>query len=150
MVDRWKKCFVVGYKAAEKVFGVIWPSENPKLPDTAGVLGRLDVCFKAEDPSFFADRVFAAYEARMHAESQMRLNLYIDCMPTEDLCQLDSEQVNRIMSSAMSASQLHQNTVDTSQLLNEVVGPLQLFSHGSLVYLFSPWSFISIFSWVLL
>ena len=50
----------------------------------------------------------------------MRYNLYIDCMPTEDLCQLDSEQVNRIMSSAMSASQLHQNTVDTSQLLNEV------------------------------
>jgi len=83
-------------------------------------LQRLDICFKAEDPGFFADRVFAAYEARMHAESQMRYNLYIDCMPTEDLCQLDSEQVNRIMSSAMSACQLHQNTVDTSQLLNEV------------------------------
>jgi dynein heavy chain len=102
------------------VFEVTWPSENRLLPDSAGTLQRLDICFKAEDPSFFADRIYAAYEARMQAESMMRYNLYIDCMPTEDLCQLDSEQVNRIMSSAMSASQLHQNTVDTSQLLNEV------------------------------
>lgn len=41
-------------------------------------------------------------------------------MPTDELSQLDSEQVNRILASAINTKSLQQNALDTTSLLNEV------------------------------
>ena len=54
------------------------------------------------------------------AESLLRYNLYIDCMPTDDTPHLDSEQVNRVLSSAMNTQSLARGSIDTGQLLSEV------------------------------
>ena len=64
-------------------------------PGTSTV-SRLAICFDAEDPQNFADRVAACISARKLAESSIRYNLYIDCMPSDELGQLDAEQVSRL------------------------------------------------------
>ena len=61
-----------------------------------------------------------AYKSRSKAESLIRYNLYVDCMPTDEVGQLDSEQISRVLGSALSTPDLRQNELDTSQLLNEV------------------------------
>ena len=54
---------------------------------------RVMVCFLAEDPFVFARRHADAHRGRARAESLLRYNLYIDCMPTEDVPPLPAEQV---------------------------------------------------------
>jgi len=54
------------------------------------------------------------------AEALIRYNLYIDCMPTDGVAQLDSEQINRIVSRALNTLSLKRNEFDTNQLLAEV------------------------------
>jgi dynein heavy chain len=70
--------------------------------DAAGVAGaaplrrwlpRVCVCFGAEDPAVYARRYVAAQVARARAEMVLRYNLALDCMPTEGLPQLTTEQV---------------------------------------------------------
>lgn len=46
---------------------------------------RIRLMFLAEDPKKFADRVAAAYFMRRRVESELRYNLYIDCMPTDGI-----------------------------------------------------------------
>jgi len=54
---------------------------------------RVGLCFSAEDPFVFARRHVDAHANRARAESLLRYNLYIDCMPTEDIPPLSTEQV---------------------------------------------------------
>jgi hypothetical protein len=50
--------------------------------------------------------------------SLLHLNLYVDCMPVDNLKPLDSEQVNRILAHALNIDVLRQNqSLDTSSLL---------------------------------
>ena len=58
--------------------------------------------------------------SRKLAESCIRYNLYIDCMPAEELGGLAAEQVNRVLSRAMSTNAMKENEYDTSTLLNEI------------------------------
>jgi dynein heavy chain len=57
---------------------------------------RLQICFDAEDPRIFARRVKAAQTAAGNAETMIRYNLYVDCMPMDDVGSLNSEQIRRV------------------------------------------------------
>lgn len=54
---------------------------------------RIAVCFGAEDPALYAKRYAAAHAARGAAEALMSYELALDCMPTEGMPQLTTEQV---------------------------------------------------------
>eukprot|EP00947_MAST-08B_sp_MAST-8B-sp1_P002409 g2409.t1 len=111
---KWKRCTVTGIEG-----NGLW---RARWADTGEVslLSRTDVCFDAEDPFVFAQRVGAAHRARIDAEAVIRFNLYVDSMPTDEVGKLDSEQVNRVLALALSTNALKMNEFDTSQLLNEV------------------------------
>ena len=65
----------------------------------------------------FADRVANALSARKVAESIIRYNLYVDCMPTDDVGDLDAEQVNRIIKNSLEPKVLQDQDHDTSNLI---------------------------------
>jgi hypothetical protein len=67
--------------------------QHAATDETALWVSRVDLCFTAEDPFVFARRHVDAHANRGHAESLLRYNLYIDCMPTEDIPPLSTEQV---------------------------------------------------------
>jgi hypothetical protein len=96
------------------VFTVLFPSGDVEQRT------RLQVCFNAEVPQKFVNRLVFAHAAREMAESLIRYNLYIDCMPTDGVAQLDSEQINRIVSKALNTLMLKRNEFDTNQLLAEI------------------------------
>jgi len=81
---------------------------------------RIHLCFQAENPFLFAQRVAAAHQLRREFESQIRYALYVDNMPTDELSPLDTEQVNRILVLALNTKKLKQNALDTTSLLSEV------------------------------
>lgn len=59
------------------------------------LLPRIYVMFCAEDPQLFCERVKAAVELRTLMQNYMRYHLYVDCMPTSFLAQMDIEQVSK-------------------------------------------------------
>ena len=58
---------------------------------------RIQLCFLAEDPRIFADRVAKAYHDRKRTEAELRSVLFIDCMPTDGIGKLDDERVKRMV-----------------------------------------------------
>ena len=62
--------------------------------------------FNAEDPRIFAQRVAQAHQERIYADSQIRYNFFIDNMPNQELPELDSEQVSRILHMATASRYL--------------------------------------------
>ena len=62
---------------------------------------RINLLFDSEDPRIFAQRVAKAHRDRMYADSQIRYNFILSFMPTDELQELDSEQINRINSMAL-------------------------------------------------
>jgi hypothetical protein len=66
------------------------------LYDRVLELHRLFVCFTVEDPEKFAERVSRAHSSRYQSELTIRCQLYVDCMPTDGLWDLEQD----IMSSA--------------------------------------------------
>lgn len=111
----WKRCTAVAWKEEDEKFVCEFEDGTP-----TALVARLDLCFKAEDPFNFARRVASAHQSRREAEALLRYNLYVDCMPTDDTPQLNTEQVNRVLSSALNAPELKQPGVDVSGLLDEV------------------------------
>ena len=78
-------------------------------------VSRLSLQFFAEDPRIFADRIASAVNKRAAAERRLRYNLYVDCMPTDEMQPLDEEQVARIVNSAMNTEALLVADLDTEQ-----------------------------------
>ena len=81
---------------------------------------RLQICFDSEDPANYVQRVAAAQKAASNATSMIHYNLYIDCMPTDDVGSLTSEQLRRIVNGAMNAGSLRGADLDTSLLVSEI------------------------------
>ena len=107
---------VLEYDDTSGKFTVEWESSGAKHQ-----LSRLDVCFSAEDPVQFADRVAAAYAGRRRTMDTIRYNLYVDCMPTDDIPALDSDQLNRVLGLAFRTKQLGgKEALDTRSLISEV------------------------------
>lgn len=83
---------------------------------------RMFICFDAEDPSKYAQRLAAAYRGRADAERTLRLSLLVDCMPYGDVPQLSVEQINRMLNYALNnkALKTQMKLMDTSMLISEI------------------------------
>lgn len=57
-------------------------------------LPRLFVCFTVEDPLKFAQRVAKAHSSRYQSELSIRCQLYVDCMPTDGLFDLEQDTLS--------------------------------------------------------
>lgn len=110
----WHACVVIRYNEKAETFDVCFPSGDVERRT------RIQLCFDAEDPQKFVNRLVFCHAAREMAEALIRYNLYVDCMPTDGVAQLDSEQINRIVSRALNTIALKRNEFDTNQLLSEV------------------------------
>lgn len=119
----WKACRVIAGNAKANQFEVQWyvePGRNMFIVEevTGVTLERLFICFDAEDPVAYCNRLLHAVRRKKAISASIALNLYVDCMPVDNLKPLDSEQVNRILSHALNIESLRQHqTLDTSSLL---------------------------------
>ncbi|KAH9113497.1 hypothetical protein AeMF1_012304 [Aphanomyces euteiches] len=112
---RWIDGHVIGYNASRAMFLVRSGNQEDFQ------LHRIDICFKAEDPIQFVERVAAAHRARLIAQSEIRKNIYIDCMPSDDLHKLGTENVNKILKLASVPFGAKGVSVpETSRLVSEV------------------------------
>ena len=112
----WHPCRVVAYDSDAAMYTVAWQNDDASVE----LRSRLQLCFDAEDPVRFVNRLVFAHSARSMAEALIRYNLYVDCMPLDGVAQLDSEQVNRIVGRALNTLALKRNEFDTNQLLGEI------------------------------
>lgn len=84
---------VLSYNPNSNLYEIKWASDG-----TVEMLHRIYFCFDAEDPRKYADRIANAFQSRMHADSIIRYQFYIDNMPIHnaDLPELDQEQKKRL------------------------------------------------------
>lgn len=74
------------------------------LLDSQYWIPRIQLLFLAEDPVIFAERVAKAYKERNDAESAIRYNLYLDCMPVNGLVEMDPKTLDNITHLAFDTS----------------------------------------------
>ncbi|KAH8098241.1 dynein light chain binding protein [Aureococcus anophagefferens] len=120
----WRRGKVVSYDAAAERFGVAWDPDEGAAPETEPVeptpVHRMHICFVAEDPFVFVERVTDAHARRRDAEAVLLHNLYVDCMPTEGTKPLDSELCGRILALAINTKALRRTALETSRVIAEV------------------------------
>ncbi|KAL8563601.1 hypothetical protein ACOMHN_019339 [Nucella lapillus] len=75
------------------------------LPEEAWI-PRIRLRFLSEDPWQFSKRVAEAYESRKACEAGLRYNLYVDCMPTDDIEDVDEESYAKMEHWAITTSGL--------------------------------------------
>ena len=112
-VGDWVSCVVKSYDATKRLYEI-------ELNGGVEFRTRLDICFAVENPFTFADRLIAAHRSRNIADSLIRYNLYVDCMPTDDVGHLDEEQISRIVTSALHTKTLKTKDHDAAKLLKEI------------------------------
>ena len=81
---------------------------------------RIRLCFRAEDPFVFRDRVVAAHAVREEAEAAVRHALFIECMPTEELPPIEKERISRVLGLALNTERLKELQLHASSLIAEV------------------------------
>lgn len=124
----WKPCTIVG--ASDGLFYVRFYNEDQKIKPheqsfepsnyISEQLDRLFICFDAEDPEIYCAHLLNAMNRKSETASSVALNLYVDCMPMDGLKELNSEQISRIIDSAVNMDTLRQNTfLDTNALLQQ-------------------------------
>jgi len=102
-------------------------------------LHRLYVCFVAEDPVNFADRLADAHKRRRVASDEIIRQIYADCMPREEMKQLDSEQIGRIADCALATRNFKGRSIDTKPIFVEINTVFMrtmnsiIFSHKAIV-----------------
>jgi len=103
---------------------VLWKVSFPESEAGAGPqeasLHRLYICFVAEDPVSFADRLADAHSRRQKANNEIIKQIYADCMPREEIKQLEAEQISRISAQAMKTRPFKNAVVDTKPILSEI------------------------------
>lgn len=70
---------------------------------------RIRLCFAAEDPVNFAERVGFVYRSRENTEALLRYNLYVDAMPMEGVGELDQASLRRMTEWAKGAPPLNKD-----------------------------------------
>ena len=63
---------------------------------------RIRLTFLCESPWLFAKRVAEAFESRKACEAGLRYNLYVDCMPTHGIENVDEDSFKKMTHWAMS------------------------------------------------
>ena len=89
-VCSWQDCVVVDYAESKNQYLIV---PDPSQPTQTRWVPRINLYFRAEDPFLFARRFAEAHESCLRAEALLRYSLYVDCMPTDDIAPLASEQV---------------------------------------------------------
>ena len=132
----WRSCLVLESDTVNNKFRVFFCNDEflegahdgtgsssnyrVKPEELSDPLDPIWICFDAEDPALYCKRVVKAVELRKRTAATVALNLYVDCMPVDNLKPLDSEQVNRILENAINMDRLRQNSMlDTSSLLQQ-------------------------------
>jgi dynein heavy chain len=92
------------------------------VTDSSSTMHRIYICFDAEDPRMYAERLITAYRSRRETEAALLENLLIDSMPHSDMPQLPVEQINRMLNYALNSKALktQMKLMDTSMLVSEV------------------------------
>lgn len=106
---------IYSYNYDKEVYEGVWDGTTDQC-----ALTRINLLFDAEDPRIFAERVAKAHKEREYADSLIRYNYFIDNMPVQELPELDSEQVSRIIYMVTNNRFLRPRNPDTSAILNEV------------------------------
>jgi dynein heavy chain len=104
---------------AQQQHGRGLPSPTSSSSSVPFWVPRLQLCFAAEDPCIYAKRFAAAHASFAGAEVQLAYELCIDSMPVDDVPQLSTEQVNRVLTFALNSKKLKDRLMDTSGLINE-------------------------------
>jgi hypothetical protein len=112
---QWLEARMIGYDWETQLYKIRFEGGEGNVD----YLTRLEVYFLAEDPTHFSHRVVAAHRMRDLAEKRLRYSLYIDCMPTDDMTPLNSEQINRMLNSALCTDKLRNSNLDTTGLIEE-------------------------------
>jgi dynein heavy chain, axonemal len=76
--------------------GLMRTGEYMNVP-TQYWIPRIQVMFKAENPNVVARRIAEAHKRRALTEALLRYNLYVDCMPTDGLGELDPSSMKRMI-----------------------------------------------------
>ena len=127
-VIEWRICKIVGASDGlfdvqfcdEKSKGKIHEHKSDPVPIISERLDRLFICFDAEDPENYCVHLLDAMRRKSETASSVALNLYVDCMPMDGLKELNSEQISRILESAVNTDSLRQNPfLDTNALLQQ-------------------------------
>jgi dynein heavy chain, axonemal len=92
------------------------------VAESSATMHRIYVCFDAEDPRTYAERLITAYRSRRDTEVALLEGLLIDSMPHSDMPQLPVEQINRMLNYALNSKALktQMKLMDTSMLVSEV------------------------------
>ncbi|CAM9197863.1 unnamed protein product, partial [Phaeothamnion confervicola] len=117
---RWRDCLVTGRDATTGLWEVRWSEGPSKERELQTAKHRVHICFRAEDPFNFADRVAAAHRRRAAAERALLHNLYVDCMPAEGTPELSGEEMGRIIALCMQSRAVDQAAADEDALMDEV------------------------------
>eukprot|EP00741_Cyanophora_paradoxa_P002452 tig00000076_g2377.t1 len=113
--SRWISCRMLDVNIEKNTYLVEWADTKDQI-----FVHRINLCFDAEDPFNFANRVASAHRARSQAEADLRYHLFIDGMPTDEIPQLSTEQTNRILASALNTKKLKEKPSVENDLLKEV------------------------------
>ena len=112
----WKAVLIEAWDDERAVYTGQWDMTGEYVE-----LTRINLLFCSEDPRIFAQRVAQAHQERIYADSQIRYNFFIDNMPSEELSELDPEQISRIISMATASRYLKsRQNVDTTAIMFEV------------------------------
>jgi dynein heavy chain len=125
----WRHCTVMGGDLSSGTFSVVYDKVASLKPGSkvstnnevlSATLEVIYVCFDAEDPELYCQRVLEAVQLKQRVSDAIAMNLYVDCMPVDNLKPLDSEQVHRILGNAINTEKLRHNPLlDTSSLLQQ-------------------------------
>ncbi|XP_025097584.1 dynein heavy chain 1, axonemal-like [Pomacea canaliculata] len=96
--------------------GVIKRGNIPLLPCQTWV-PRIQLHFRAEDPRAFARRVANAYMARLDCETELRYHLCIDCMPMDDVVELERSSFERMKNFVLTTPRIIQKKGLTEKFL---------------------------------
>jgi len=110
----WVECQMLNHDPDQNVYEIRWNDTLKRV-----WVHRVTLMFLAEDPENFVERYCGAYNARHMAEKKLQYSLYVDCMPTDEMKPLNSEQVHRIRSSAFNTDALRSSNLDETGLIEE-------------------------------
>lgn len=136
LTGQWAPCKAIAYNPDAETFLVVWDASNDqsevRCESCRGELGsptndglrwqlrRLQICFDAEDPVYFVERVCDAYKRRLRVASTIRYNLYVDCMPLEDSPEPCEDQLDAVLSLAINTTRLRRFAIDTTVLVRDI------------------------------
>lgn len=89
----WRRVRISKFLPKSERFEGHWENTKEKCR-----LHRVHCRFDAEDPRIFVRRFKAAYTSRVYADSLIKYNYYVENMPTHQIPEIDTEQVNRVLS----------------------------------------------------